>query len=144
MRHEVSCRRSCYSITDYVSCVTSQKYAEKTFDRDAARRVILSMWLERAQKIDDFLLLLNGQPIEVFDDLIGLAAVALVSPNGVNQVGRTPIMEKEDALSDAPERTGPELVGAGAALCNAVGQAFAHVRGSIHFCSVTPGNRMDE
>jgi hypothetical protein len=37
-------------------------------------------------------LLLNGQPIEVFDDLIGLAAVALVSPDGVNQVGRTPIM----------------------------------------------------
>jgi len=101
---------------------------KKTFDRDAARRrVILSMWLERAQKIDDFLLLLNGQPIEVFDDLIGLAAVALVSPDGVNQVGRTPIMEKEDALSDAPERTGPELVGAGAALRNAVGQAFAHV-----------------
>ena len=86
-----------------------------------------SIWLERAQKIDDFLLLLNGQPMEVFDDLIGLAAVAAVSPDGVDQVGRAPIMEEEDALSDAPERSSSELVGAGAALCNAVGQAFAHV-----------------
>ena len=39
----------------------------------------------------------------------------------------TSIMEEEDALSDAPERSSSELVGAGAALRNAVGQAFAHV-----------------
>src|ERR1700686_5247646 len=36
-------------------------------------------------------------------------------------------MEEEDALSNAPERSSSELVGAGAALRNAVGQAFAHV-----------------
>jgi hypothetical protein len=36
-------------------------------------------------------------------------------------------MEEEDALSDAPERSSSELVGAGAALRDAVGQAFAHV-----------------
>lgn len=83
--------------------------------------------LERAQKIDDFLLLLNGQLIEVFDDLIGLAAVAPVSPDSINQVGRTPIMEEEDALSDAPQRRSSELVGTGATLRNAVGQGFAHV-----------------
>jgi len=72
-------------------------------------------------------LLLNGQLIEVFDDFIGLAAVALVSPDGLNQVGGAPIMEEEDALSDAPERSSSELVRAGAALGNAVSQAFAHV-----------------
>ena len=77
--------------------------------------------------MDDFLLLLNGQLIEVFNDPIGLAAVALVSLDGINQVGGTSIVEEEDALSDAPERSGSELVGAGATLRNAVSEAFAHV-----------------
>jgi hypothetical protein len=36
-------------------------------------------------------------------------------------------MEEEDTLSDAPERSGSELVGAGPTLRNAIGQAFAHV-----------------
>jgi hypothetical protein len=50
----------------------------------------------------------------MFDDLICLAAMALVSPDGVNQIGRSPIMEEEDALPDAPqgslgERCEPEI-----------------------------------
>ena len=36
-------------------------------------------------------------------------------------------MEEEDALPDAPQGSGSELIGAGAALCDAVGEAFAHV-----------------
>src|ERR1700675_3571355 len=36
-------------------------------------------------------------------------------------------MEEEDALTDAPERSGSELVGAGAALRDSVGKAVAHV-----------------
>jgi hypothetical protein len=72
-------------------------------------------------------LVLNGQLIEVFDDLIGLAAVAPVRPDGVNQIRRTPIVKEEDALSHTPERCSSELVRAGAALRNAVGQAFAHM-----------------
>jgi len=36
-------------------------------------------------------------------------------------------MEEEDALSDAPERSGSELVRASAALLDAVREAFAHV-----------------
>ena len=83
--------------------------------------------LERPQEIDDFLLLLSAQLVEMFDDLICLAAMALVSPDGVNQVGRSPIMEEEDALPDAPQGSGSELIGAGTALCDAVGQALAHV-----------------
>ena len=83
--------------------------------------------LEGAQKIDDFLLFLNGQLIEMVDDPIGLAAFALVSPDGLNQVGRASVMEKEDALSDAPQRGGSELVRASGALRDAVGKAFAHV-----------------
>jgi hypothetical protein len=37
------------------------------------------------------------------------------------------IVEEEDTLPDAPKRSGPELVRAGGALRNAVGQASAHV-----------------
>ena len=44
--------------------------------------------LERAQEIDDFLLLLSSQPIEMFDDLICLATTALVISDGVHEVGR--------------------------------------------------------
>lgn len=61
------------------------------------------------------------------DDLICLAAKALVISDGFHQVVRPSIMEEEDALSDAPERGGSELVGAGATLRDAVGEAFAHV-----------------
>jgi hypothetical protein len=83
--------------------------------------------LERPQEIDDFLLLLSTQLIEMFDDLICLAATALVISDGVQEVGRPSVMEEEDALSDAPERSGSELVGAGTTLRDAVGEAFAHV-----------------
>ncbi len=83
--------------------------------------------LERTQEIDDFLLLLSSQLIEMFDDLICLAATALVISDGVHEVGRSSVMEEEDALSDAPERSCAELVGAGTTLRDAVGEAFAHV-----------------
>src|SRR5712664_1959511 len=63
----------------------------------------------------------------MFDDLICLAATALVISDGVHEVGRPSVMEEEDALSDAPERSGSELVGAGTTLRDAVGEAFAHV-----------------
>jgi len=58
--------------------------------------------LECAQEIDDFLSLLGTQPIEVVDDVIGFAPMALVGLDGLDQVGRAPIMQKEDALSDTP------------------------------------------
>ena len=83
--------------------------------------------LEGPQEINDFLLLLSSQSSEIFDDLICLAAIAPVISDGFHQVGRPPIMEEEDALSDAPERSGSELVGAGATLRDSVGEAFAHV-----------------
>ena len=58
---------------------------------------------------------------------MGLAASALVRPDSFHQVRCTSIVEEEDALPDAPKRGGPELVRAGGALGNAVGQALAHV-----------------
>jgi len=83
--------------------------------------------LERAQKINDLLLLLLAQLVELLNDIIGLASFAVVCSDGVDQIGRSSVMQEEDALSDAPERSGSELVRAGAALRNAVGEAFAHV-----------------
>jgi len=83
--------------------------------------------LERPQEINNLLLLPSVQLMEMFDDLICLAARALVISDSVYQVGRPSVMEEEDALSDAPEGSGAELVGAGAALRDAVGEAFAHV-----------------
>src|SRR5215470_11406892 len=52
--------------------------------------------LKRPQEINDVLLLLSSQPIETFDDLICLAAIALVISNDFHQVGRPSIMEEED------------------------------------------------
>ena len=83
--------------------------------------------LKRPQEINDFLLLLNSQPIEMFDDLICLAALAPVIPDSFQQVGRPSIMKEKDALSDTPERSGSELVGARGTLGDAVGEAFAHM-----------------
>src|ERR1035438_7030840 len=83
--------------------------------------------LERSQEVDDLLLLLYAELIELFDDLVGLAATALMGSDGVHQVARPSVVEEEDALPDSPQGSGPELVGAGAALRDAIGQAFAHM-----------------
>ena len=63
----------------------------------------------------------------MLDDPICLAAVAPVIPDGLHQVGRPSIVQEEDALSDAPQRSGSELVRASATLRDAVGKPFAHV-----------------
>ena len=83
--------------------------------------------LERTQEIDDFLLLLNSEPIETLDYLICLAANAPMISDGLHEVGRSSVMEEEDMLANAPEGSCPELVGSCAALRDAVGEAFAHV-----------------
>ena len=100
------------------------------------------------------LLLLSFQLVEVVDDLVGLAAFVLVRPDGFDQIRRASVMKEEDALPDAPEWGGPELVGAGGALGNAVGKAYAHVvdekvreeiyrligKGSTRTCGRAAGN----
>ena len=83
--------------------------------------------LKGPQEINDLLLLLSFQLIEMLDDLIRLAALASVISNRLHQVGRPSVMQEEGPLSDTPERSGSELVGASGALRDAVGEAFAHV-----------------
>ena len=48
--------------------------------------------------------------------------MALVISDGLPQITRASVMEEEYALSDAPQGSGSELVGTGAALRDAVGR----------------------
>lgn len=83
--------------------------------------------LERTQEVDDFLLLLSSEHIEVLDYFICLAANAPMISDRLHEVGRSSVMKEEDALSDAPERSGSELVRSGATLRDAIGEFFPHV-----------------
>src|SRR5216684_5479171 len=85
------------------------------------------MLLERAQEINEILLLLGAQPIETLDDLVRLAAAASVGLDRLDQVGRSSVMEEEDPLPNAPERSCSELIGTRAALRDAVRETSAHV-----------------
>jgi len=122
-RRRAQCRSTCNRFTQWYLTPIEQA-PELTAAGNPMRS---DSSLERPQEINDVLLLLSSQPNETFDDLICLAAIALVISNGFHQVGRPSIMEEEDTLSDTPKRSGSELVGAGTTLCDAVGEAFAHV-----------------
>jgi len=45
--------------------------------------------------------------------------------DGLPQIRRAPVVQEEDALAEAPERRGPELVASGLALEDVVGQAIS-------------------
>ena len=111
-------RRNSFSIADHPGVAIRHSLAR-------GLRALFS--LERPQEIDDFLLLLSAQLIETFNDVICLAATAPVSSDDIYQVSGPSVMEEEDTLSDAPEGSCSELVGAGSALRDAIGEAFAHV-----------------
>ena len=85
------------------------------------------LWLKRAQKVEDFLLLASAHPIEMLDDHICLAALALVSSDGFYEIVGPPVMQEKSTLANSPEGGRSELVGTCAALRNAVGQACSHV-----------------
>ena len=57
-----------------------------------------SFSLERPKEINNLLLLPSVQLIEMFDDLICLAARALVISDSAYKVGSPSVMEEEDAL----------------------------------------------
>jgi hypothetical protein len=57
-------------------------------------------------------LLLGAQPIETLDNLIGFAIAAPVGIDSLHQIACPSVMEEEDALSDTPERSCSELIGA--------------------------------
>src|SRR2546428_1889933 len=83
--------------------------------------------LGRPQEVDDVLLFPSFQPVETADDLIGLATPAAVSLDSLNQIACPSVMEEKDALTDTPEWSCAELIGARATLRDAVRQASTHV-----------------
>jgi hypothetical protein len=85
------------------------------------------MDLKRSQEIDNVLLFLSPQPIKVIDDPVGLAPGASVFLDSFHQVGCASVVEEEDALSNPPERSGSEFIGAGAPLRDAIRKTFSHV-----------------
>jgi hypothetical protein len=72
--------------------------------------------LERAQKIQDVLLLWLAQLVEAIDDTRGLRrfemgiGAASVSVNRRKEIGRSTVVKKEDPLPESPERRRPKLV----------------------------------
>ena len=83
--------------------------------------------LERSQEVDEVLLIPSPQLIESVDDLVSLATAASVELDSLHQVGCPSIVQEKDALPDPPKRSRSELIGAGAALGDAIREANAHV-----------------
>jgi len=83
--------------------------------------------LERSQEVDEVLLFPSFQLIEMVNDLVRLAVFAPVSLDGLHQIAGPPIVEEKNSLSDTPERSRPELIGACGTLRYAVRKASAHM-----------------
>src|SRR5713226_9288333 len=72
--------------------------------------------LQRAQEVQQVLLLRLVELIELVDDGTGLGGLesvvagALVRPDGHEQVAGAAVVEEEDALAEAPERRRPEFI----------------------------------
>src|SRR5581483_9386552 len=81
---------------------------------------------ERAEEIQQVLLRLRRQCPVIGDDAVRLRALALVRLDRLREVARAAVVQEEEPLPEAPERRGAELVAAGVALRDAVGEALAH------------------
>src|SRR5215831_7345609 len=73
------------------------------------------MPLQRAQEVEDVLLLVLGEAVEVADHSVRLArgalraAAALVLGDRIQQVRAAAVVQEEHALPQAPQRRGAEL-----------------------------------
>src|SRR5205823_1096946 len=73
--------------------------------------------LQRSQEVQDVLFLTRGEVVEEEEGrVVRLRAVAVVRGDGRDQIARPAVMQEEDALAEAPQRRGAELVAAGVAL----------------------------
>src|SRR2546428_10575924 len=83
--------------------------------------------LQRAQEVQNVLLLALPEVVEVSHHRIRFGAIAAVRLDRHREVGGPPVMQEEDALSQSPQRRGAELPRTGLPLRDAVGQPHAHV-----------------
>jgi hypothetical protein len=88
---------------------------------------------QRAQKIQQVLLILYREPPVVVDHSISLGIRIVVIPvarmrmDGLNQICGPAIVQEEDSLAQAPERGGAELVASGSSLADVVRETRPHV-----------------
>jgi hypothetical protein len=86
---------------------------------------------ERAEEVEQILFLALVEAVELIDHRICLrrpepaVAIASMGSDRVDKVARAAVVEEEDALAEAPQRGGPELVAPGRALQDVVGQPGA-------------------
>jgi hypothetical protein len=97
----------------------------------ASRRAMRE--LQRAQEVDNVLLLARLQVIESVDDLGSLranlpsGAITCMQLNGSHNVIGAAVMQEEDPLTRAPQRRGAEFIALRLTLADAVRQSRAHV-----------------
>src|SRR5258708_18383381 len=89
--------------------------------------MLLVLPLQRPQEVEDVLLAAFTQVDEVRDHAVGFGTQARMLANRALQVRGSSVMQEEDALPQAPERSAAELPRAGLALAYAVGQPYPHV-----------------
>ena len=83
--------------------------------------------LQRAQEIQQILLLAFRQSVKIPDDGVGLGARTGVILDGLQQIGSSPIMQKEQTLAQPPERSRTELVWSRTPLRYSIGQTRPHM-----------------
>src|ERR1700728_167280 len=84
-------------------------------------------WLQRAQEVQQILLLAGVEGTEVAFDGGCFAALTLMVLDGRQEIFRAAIVKKEDPLAQSPEGSSAELISASAALRDVVGEQRAHV-----------------
>src|SRR5262245_4464462 len=88
--------------------------------------------LQRAQEVQQVLLLSFAQGAEVIDHPVGLGwlepgvARALVSQDGLHEVAGAAVVQEEEPLAETPQRRGAELVALGGPLQDVVREARSH------------------
>src|ERR1700720_3122380 len=81
---------------------------------------------ERAQEVQNVLLLGIRQSVEIPDHAVCLGTRALMRGDGPQQILRPPVMQEKDPLTKTPKRRRPEFIAGGGALNNAVGENLPH------------------
>src|SRR3974390_1378848 len=105
----------------------SQPTRQIVTPRSSNRRMAASVASQRAQVVQQRLLVVDGQQTEVLNHLVGFRSLTLMLVDGHCQVIGTPVMQEEDALSDPPQRSSAELAAIRATLRNSVSQPSSHV-----------------
>src|ERR1700676_3248703 len=82
--------------------------------------------LQRAQEIDQVLLILRAQFEEILHDLIRLAALTGMEADRLDQVAGPPVVQEAYALTDTPQRCRTEFVRSRGALSNSARQCRPH------------------